>query len=387
MPLRQTKVEQLSAWKPASASRLRRRHVGVFGAFALAVVLPVMVSAYYFYAFAHEQFASRVGFSVQRESVDTGLSLLTGLAMVSGVSSADSDIIYRYIYSQDLVKDIDAELDLRQIWNKAGSDFVFALGQDASLEDLVDYWADQVEVQYDSATRLIDVKVMAFTAKDAQKIAEVIFRKSSEMINRLSGEAQREAIRFTGLELDRARKNLVEARQAITRFRNSNQIVDPAADITAQMALVGDLEQSLAKARIDLEALRQIGRRLDPRIAPLEQRIGIIEAQIQAERSKLGMGSAAANGVVMAELVDAYEVLKVELEFAEASYQTARIAHDHSLGEAQRQTRFLAAHVAPTLAESSRDPKSLMLTGAVAAFAILLWAIGSLTYYSLRDRR
>ena len=82
-----------------------------------------------------------------------------------------------------------------------------------------------------------------------------------------------------------------------------------------------------------------------------------------------------------------YEKLLVDQEFAEAAHQTARIAYEGALQAAQRQSRYLAAHIAPSAAERSLEPARWWLLAMGAALAIAIWSIGTLVYYSVRDRR
>jgi len=374
-------------WTPAIPSRLRKRHVALMASFLALVILPGLIASWYLYARAEDQYSSTLGFSVQRESMDSAFSLVSGLASISSSSSPDTDIIYRYIYSQSLVAEVDDQIDLRRIWSKADGDFIFAYSEGGSIEDLVDYWGRMVKVHYDNATRLIEVRVLAFTSEDAQQIATLIFQKSAAMINRLNDEALADAVNFTAGELDKARIGLIASRQAMTTFRNINQLVDPAADAAARMALVGSLEQSVAETRIELDLLLEALNANDARIPPLRRRIEVIKAQIQTERAKLGVGSAGGEGSVMADVVADYERLKVDQEFAEAAYQAARASHETALSEAQRQSRFLAAHILPTKAETARDPKRFLMLSVLVSFLFLFWATGALIYYSLRDRR
>ena len=57
------------------------------------------------------------------------------------------------------------------------------------------------------------------------------------------------------------------------------------------------------------------------------------------------------------------------------------------MAEARRQSRYLAAHVSPTLPERPELPQKLTLLGLVALFSFLIWAMIVLTGYALRDRR
>ena len=82
-----------------------------------------------------------------------------------------------------------------------------------------------------------------------------------------------------------------------------------------------------------------------------------------------------------------YERLRVDQEFAEQAYTTALAAFDGARNEARRQSRYLAAHVRPTLAEASEYPDRPAALATIAVFLFLTWTVLALIAYSLRDRR
>src|SRR5690606_30936538 len=149
---------------------------------------------------------------------------------------------------QELVAEIDRQLDLAAIWSKPVDDPVFAYHPPGTIEDLMKQWSRMVRVAYDSGTGIITVRALAFDPEDAQALARAIYAGSSKMINDLSNVAREDAIRFARQELDDAVARLKEARAAVTAFRNQNQLVDPAADITNQTGLLGTLQEQLAEA-------------------------------------------------------------------------------------------------------------------------------------------
>jgi len=57
------------------------------------------------------------------------------------------------------------------------------------------------------------------------------------------------------------------------------------------------------------------------------------------------------------------------------------------LAQGRRQSRYLAAHVRPTLAEAAVRPERIKITALVALFAFLSWGFLVLAAYALRDRR
>jgi capsular polysaccharide transport system permease protein len=367
---------------------MKLRHFGLVTSFVLAVVVPTLAALFYLFAIAKDQYTSSVGFAVRSEEISTALGLLGGLSSLSGASSSDTDILYQYIRSQELVQLVDTQLDLRRIYSKSGFDPVFTFDPEGSIEDLTKYWQRMVKVFYDNGTGLIELRVHAFDAADAKAVADAIFSDSADMINQLSAAARQDATRYASEELDRATERLTAARVALTQFRSRAQVVDPTADIQSQMGLLNTLQQQQAAAMIELSLLRETARPGDPRLEQGERRIAVIEAMIADERRKFGVGGATgSNGMDLSTLVGEFERLTVEREFAERSYVVALTAYDNALAEAQRKSRYLAAYMGPTTAEKALYPQRLLLVGLTFALTLLLWSIALLIYYSVRDRR
>jgi len=151
--------------------------------------------------------------------------------------------------------------------------------------------------------------------------------------------------------------------------------------------VLNNLQAQLADTLVELDLLREVARPNDPRIAQAERRIEVIEKRIVEERRKFGEGGQGPGGGDYATLVAEFERLSVDREFAEQSYRGALAAYDAALAEAQRQSRYLAAHIQPTRAERSDFPRRWTLLGLTGFFLLMTWAIGVLIYYSVRDRR
>lgn len=360
--------------------------------FLLMVLLPAGVTAWYLWTRAADQYASTVGFSVRREETNSAIELLGGITQLSGSSSSDTDILYEFLQSQKLVADMDAAVELRTIWSRPGiswaiGDPVFAFDPTGTIEDLLSHWKRMVRISYDSASGLIEVRVLAFRPEDATRVAQELFDRSSVMINDLNAIAREDAIRYAREELDVAVERLATAREAVTLFRNRHQIVDPTIDLQAQAGLIGTLQSQLAAALIEVDLLRDATGASDPRLTQAQRRVEVIEARIAEERDKLGVTGGDGSDDAFAAIVGDYERLQVDREFAEQAYVGALAAYDSALADARRQSRYLAAHILPTAAESARFPQRITLTGLVVLFSFLSWAILVLVAYSLRDRR
>ncbi len=373
---------------PARPARARRRHWFLLLSFLVLAVTPVLVTSFYLWTAAADQYASRLAFSVRSEEQSSPIEILGGITDLSGSSSSDTDILYAYLNSQELVSRIDDKVDLGAIWGRISpsEDPVFAYDIDGTIEDLVAHWKRKVSIIYDSSTRLIEMRILAFEPKDAMVIAQSVLDESTEMINQLSAIAREDAIRYAREDLQSALVRLRVARQELTRFRNRTQIVDPSIDTQNQMGLLITLQQQLADAFISVDLLLDTTGPEDPRLIQAQRRVEVIEARIKIERQKLGLGGDEEGAIVYADLVGEYEGLIVDREFAETSYTATLAAFDAAQAEARRQSRYLAAHVRPTLAQRAEYPKRLNLTVIVGIFSLLGWAIFCLVFYSLRDR-
>jgi capsular polysaccharide transport system permease protein len=302
--------------------------------------------------------------------------------------SSDSDILFEFIQSQELVEQVDAELDLHSLYARHHDvDPFFSLAPDTPIEDLVDYWRRMVMISYAPGTGLIELKILAFTPEDARTIATAIFDSSSRMINQLSSIAREDTTRYAREELETAVGQLSEARQALTAFRSRTQIVDPSADIQVQMGLLNTLQQQLGAELIDYDLLLLNAQSNDPRLQQSEQRIAAIQERIRQERQKLGSGGITTDGEDYATLVSEFERLLVEREFTEQKYTVALSNYDLAQAEAQRKSRYLAAYLNPTLAQSAEYPRRVLLLALTGLFLLIAWATSALIFYSLRDRR
>ena len=280
-----------------------------------------------------------------------------------------------------------ARRDLAGRYASPPEDIVFRYDLTGAIEDLHRYWQRMVRVVYDPATGLIEVRALAFAPGDAREIARGVFAESALLIDELSAIAQSDTTAFARAEVERAVLRLKDAREAMTAYRSRTQIIDPTADLQGQMGLMSVLERPLAEALIDADLLRETTRSGDPRLAQADRRIGVIEARITEERRNLGVGSGVGEGADYATLVSEFERLAVDRQFAEESYTAALVAFDLAQAEARRKSRYLAAHIKPTLAETPQFPRRWLLTATIGFFSLCVWALSVLVFYSIRDRR
>lgn len=372
--------------KVAPFARPRPRHYGFMISFGILVLLPFLLSVFYLFFIAADQYKSRVSFSVRSEEMQNPLDALGSLGQISTGTSSDAGILNEYIRSQKLLEDIAPLVDLEAAYSRPAFDPVFSFAPDQPIEDLLHYWNWMTHVSFDTGSGLIDIEAYAFDPESAHQIATAIMQASSVLVEELSDIAREDTTRFALLELDLARERLATSRVALGELRAREQIIDPAIDLESRMGVVTALEQQLAAELIEYDLLIRSTRQGDSRRENSERTIAAIEERIAEERNKIGHGTEPEGGA-LASVVGEYEALLADRIFAEQAYVAAAANYDTALAEARRKSRYLAAHIPPTMAQSSEAPARLLMSLSVLGACLLFWMIGTLSVYALLDRR
>ncbi|CUH89361.1 Vi polysaccharide export inner membrane protein VexD [Phaeobacter sp. CECT 5382] len=374
----------------AGPAQMKRRHWGVVGSFVLLVLAPLAAVIFYLVVIAEDQYVSTAGFTVRSQENSSASDFLGGLASFAGTTSAsDSDILYAFIQSQEMVEAVDEAIDLRVRYSAHWPrDWAFSIWPDATLEELIWYWQRIVSISYDSGSGLIEVQAVGFDAQVARAITQTIVDVSQVQINALNERAREDAMGYARIDLDEAVVQLKAAREELTKFRTRTRIVDPEADIQGRMGVMNNLQQQLAEALIEHDLLEGTVSASDPRTKKSQQRIEVIRARIDSERQTFTSDNTdtGAVGEDYPSLISEFESLSVDREYAEETYRAALRALEVARDNATRQSRYLATYIKPTLAEESEYPRRPLLMGLTALFLVLGWSIATLIYYSIRDR-
>ncbi len=375
-----------SADREAAASRLRlpRPTLRVLS-FILVVVLPVAVAADYYFAMAAAQYVAEFRFTLSTAEAprQDPLALLSGSA-VRAPAALESQILVQYIASRAIVDDIGRSLDLRQLFATPRADWWSRLPEPAPIEQVVRYWRGQVDPFYDPATGTVTVRVRAFTAVDAFRLAQAIAAACDRLANRLSLRARGDALRNAESESARAEKRLSAALSDIRAFRDRTGLIDPAKAAQTESLLAARLHERLIAADTNLTTLRRYMGDNAPTVRVLRARIHSLnqQRQVLARRMTDRDGGAA---VPLSGILGEYEELQSKRQFAEAAYQLALRGVDEARANADRQHVFVASFVPPALPQEPTYPRRWRSLGVVALMAFAVWAIGGLALQSVRD--
>ncbi len=361
--------------------------------FILSVLLPSFFGVFYYTFLASDRYVSGSGFAVrtmgQSAQIDA-LGALTGLAG-GGSTTSDAHIILKYLKSHDVLQKLEKDFDFRGKYAHKSVDFLSRLDQRASIEELVDYWPDFIEINFDNTSSLITIEVQAFKAKDAHKLATLLLSYSEDLINKISKKAQEDTVVFVKNEVNRAEKRLKAALEKLRLFREKENFIDPGKTAEQQVIILGGLEKELLSLKARMSALSGSIDDDSPNMRSLRRQADALEKQILEKSVTLGSRSGYQNKGVknkktpLSTLLAIYETLEAEHLFAQKTYFSAMASLEGARVEAGQQQRYLAVYTQPILPEDPLYPRRLLSIFLLFSILVGVWIIGVLISYSVRD--
>ncbi len=393
---RQVALLKLGSIGGVKPGQLRRFGMGVSA--LLFVVLPIILSVLYFGLIASDRYNATAHFTVRSQSSVPSTDLLTSITGVadSGSTTTDSYIILDYLESRELVEALQESLDIRALFSRPEADFLTRLDPEVPIEDLIDYWLGRIDTSFDAATNIITFEVDAFRAEDAKRIADEVVLKTGQLVNRLSEQARQDTVKYAREEVTRAELRVRALRQSTLKFREDNNEIDPTKNAEGQLTIISGLEAQLATIRIQIAALRNEVSDDSPTIKNLRREELALENQLARQKEQLSLPRSVQTNQTettgdekrfqaLTSLLSNYEELLLDREFAEKMYAATLASLERARADADRNQRYLAVFVNPSVAELAAYPRRLLSVAIISILSIVFWGVGVVIFYSIRD--
>jgi capsular polysaccharide transport system permease protein len=351
----------------------------------LFVVLPTAAVATYMLGFAADQYMSEARFVVRTPQTvanpASGIGALLGLGGGPTAAQSESFSVGDYLDSHDAVAALDRKLDLVKMFREPEDDPVFRLWDaHPSAEELLRYYRSHVSITYSQDTGITKLRVLAFSPRDAERIAETLLELGEARVNELNRRAVEDTLRVAREEVFAAEDRVTAAQKAMTVFRLKQQDINPEKTSTAQLDLVAALQRQLAQAQAQQLAMGGSIRADSPQTVALSNRIRALENQVAVEAGKLTGASSA-----LAPTLADYEGLALRKEFASTNYNAAQTAFENAKLQALRQQLFVVRVVEPNLPEEALYPRSYVIILTVALSLLIAYGIGWLILAGVRE--
>lgn len=353
------------------------------GMLGLAYFAMVGVVIAYVWLVAQDRFLSIATFKISRESSSGGEASFGSLSLpgLSDAGSTDSEVAIGFIRSTDLLLEIESQFKLRDHYGSPKSDFVFRLKPDATLEERLEYYRKRIYATYDKETGLTTLTVDTFDRDLSKTLADEVLGRTEVFINKLNQSIADEQLKFLRGEVERSEKQVNDVSLAILQLQNAHNLVDPDAQITANLKILQDLKMERLKAETTLASMERDSPD-SPRIETLRSQLRSLDEQISIETAKLsGPEQERLN-----QILYKYKELQMKLEFQTHLRTGAETMLEKHRMDAAANTRFISIIQKPYKPEDVGYPQRPYATVTIIVLGILLFLLLRVFVHSVYER-
>lgn len=358
----------------AFGAPLKRR--GVFGAAGLACAAVIA----YWGVFASDRYVSQANVIVQRTDMG-GSPTVDFSSLLGGVNGSRGDelLLRNYLMSMDMLRKLDAKLNLRAHFSDRSHDPLSRMwASDVPDEWFLQYYLSRVSIELDEYSGVLVIRAQAFDARTAQAISSMLVQEGERAMNEMAQQLARDQVAFVEKQVAQMAERFQGTRQALLRFQNQHGLVSPQGRAEQLNSVVERLQAQRTELQTRRTALLGY---LEPRAAgvvELDLQIAAIDKQVAQEQARLTSSS----GTALNTTVEEYQRLELEAGFANDVYKIALVALEKGRVEATRNLKKVSVVQSPTLPQQPLEPRrlyniivSVLVTLLVAGVVHLLAAI------------
>lgn len=356
-----------AAYEKAKQSLLSVR---IFKLIVGLVIIFAVLSIPYWLLVASDLYVSQATVLIQRTDQVNGPTGVVSSALTAaggGLNAGDQLLLREYLLSEDMLKKLDAKLDLRAHYSNWRRDPVsrmwFANGPD---EWFYRYWLNRVDIEYDDYAGVLRIQVEAYDANTAHAIAELMVKLGEQHMNELGHQLAQSQVDFLSKQVTSAHEHLLEASQNLIDFQNQKGLAAPGATAESLNAIIARLEGQKADIQTQLASMPPDLSPNQPTVLMLKKSLAALDGQIAQRRAEL----ASPKSGTLNYTVEESQRLKMEVDFSQDMYRTALTALEQGRMDAARKLKMVSILQSPTMPGYPMQPQRMY-----NAFVTLLVAL------------
>ncbi|MBS1095859.1 capsule biosynthesis protein [Gluconobacter wancherniae] len=350
------------------------------------VLLPTVVSAIYFVAFASPQYVSEAQFIVQGQHNQSNL-MLAGLLQAGGgggSASEDTYAVQDYVTSRDAAQLLLRTENLGAAYRTPTADALarfpnFYSGH--TFEHFYAYYRRHVIAELDTTTGVSTLQVRTFDAQDSQRIARALVTAAENLVNRMNDRQRENTIAASEKELNESIQKLSEVNKKIDAYRDEVAMLNPNLQSQPVLKDIAALQTTVTTTRVELAQLQRSTPN-SPLIEVYKRRLTALNAEIShAETGITGSDASFVPKISGYEsLVFQRTLYEKEVSAADAGVATAKL-------QADRQLLYLNEITQPNLPDYAEYPHAVSNVAVVFATMFGLYLMAMLLISGAREHK
>lgn len=350
----------------------------------VACLISIVVVSVYWALWASNRYISETNVVLESPQIAAPSLNFQTLLSGGGGSSTDMLLLRDYLLSVDMLKKVDGYVDFRAHYSADRIDYFSSLASpDVSIEELHQYYLQQVSVELDDYAKVLRIKVSAFSPYMAHEIAAYMLKEGERHMNMMGQRLAEEQVAFLENQVSNLNVIFEKSRRELINYQNKNGLISPAGTLENINTVVASLEATLASLRAKKIAERSYQSQKSSDIIRIDAEIAALMQQINVERSKMAQNSGEALNEVSAE----YQTLELKMKFAQESYSGALAALENTRIEAARKLKQVSVLQSPTLPEYSVSPRRFYNAVVFALMVLFIGLIVQMLVIIIKDHR
>ena len=347
-------------------------------------MLAILLALVYWGLVASDRYVSEAHVIVDRTDLGSSQVMDFGALLTGTKGNHDLLLLRDHLLSMDMLRKLDEKLDLRGHYSDVSYDIVSRLWRrDVPLEEFHEYYLSRVSADLDDFSGVQRIRVQAYTPEFAQAVSRELVAEGEAFLNEIAHRLARNQVLFIEEQVGQIGLRVSKARSALIQFQNSNGLVSPQGAVETLATIAARIESQVSELKARRQAMLGYLSLDAPDIAQIDFQIKALEQQKREEESRL----TSTKGKALNRIVEEYQRLQLEAEFAQDVYRTAIVALEKGRVEATRTLKKLTIVQSPTLPEYPLEPRRVYNIVVVALGALLLAGIAHLLGAIIRDHK
>jgi len=348
-------------------------------------VVIFLLSSFYVLFLKSELYESKTALIVRDMSQNTTASTL-GLSLLGMGSSSqlqDSKIVEEYLKSLDVYQLVDQKFHLTQHYKSDAIDFVERLPQDATVEEVLEFYNKHLTIYYDETSGILSVAFAHVDPKKAQEILEFLVQNVDYQINEFNRKKAIKQLKFVEGEFEKAKEKMGEASSGLEAYQNRHLLLDPTVKATSSSGIIAELEAKLTQKKIEYATKKNYINEDNFELINLQNEIKQITKSIAKTKQTLTGNEKNPLNKVLIE----YEKLKMELDFNTEVYKNALIQLETTKIDVAKNDKTLSILSKPNLPDGYTYPNKPKAFITILILTLLMYGIVSMLSQIIKDHK
>lgn len=353
--------------------------------FGLMVIIPTLVSGFYFSFWASDIYISQSSFVVRSAKSQSALSGIGALLQSSGFSRSQDDtyMLQEFMRSRTAIEMLEKNLPIRDFYENKGDLFsrFNPLGVKPEKEAFYQYFQKRQSVNFDPISGIAILNIRAFTPLDAQRINQELLNQGESFINRLNERARKDTVAFAKEAVSQAEKKVMVSASELSEYRIKNGVFDLQSQSEVQLRLISSLQNELINIQTQLDQVRAISPN-NPQVQTLLVRSNSIRKEMQQQiQQVLGGGDS-----ITTQTAE-YQRLVLNNTLAQQQLAAAITSLQNTISEAERQQLYLEVISSPNTSDLALEPYRIYNIIATLFISLILYGITILLLASIKEHK